>query len=267
MIDRDSIHVWRVRFDAFAVLSEVERDRRMESWRAILSAEERRRADSFRTEALRQDYIAAHAALRYVLGMYLKVWPAVIRIHAAERTKPSLANVLIGLESDQDREQLDLRFNLSHTRGAVLIGIAAGRELGVDIECQRPIEDMEAMAGSVMSDEELRLWKALEREMRTRAFYQVWTRKEAYLKAIGLGLYRSLQGVTVPVSASGLEDRMLQPRLVVDRSGEADWMVMDTPAWAGYSAAVCWEGVDGPELTVRDLDITRSDLGEIGKLD
>ena len=267
MIGQNSIHIWRMRLDTLAALSEVERNSRMESWRPILSAEEQSRADSFRTEALRQDYIAAHATLRFVLGMYLKVLPAIVRIHGAEGTKPALANALIGVEGSPHREQqLDLRFNLSHTRGAVLIGVAVGREIGVDIEWQRPMEDLEAMARSVMSDEEREFWMMLGPEKRIQAFYWVWTHKESYLKAIGLGLYRSLQDVTVSTSVGGMLGNLEHPHLVLDRAGRGSWMAMDIPAWEGYSAAVCWEGADEPELTVRDLDISRSELNEIGKL-
>ena len=268
MIDRDSIHVWRVRLDAMAALPAHERAARLESWRAMLSSEERRRAEAFLVLEHGQAYVAAHAVLRFVLGMYLGVSPASVDIGPSDGTKPTLATAGKGA-NDRDfveKEWPDLRFNLSHTRGAVLIGIAIGRELGVDIEWQRPIEDLEGMARSVMSDGELLRWDALEPENRMRAFYHVWTRKESYLKAIGLGLYRSLQDVTVPVSADALEDAQEDSRLVLDRSGMGMWSVLDVLAWAGYSASVCWEGVELPSLVVRDLDVVRCDLTAIGEL-
>lgn len=267
MIDRDSIHVWRVRLDALAALRESERAARLESWRATLSVEERRRAAAFLAPEHGQNYIAAHAALRFVLGMYLGVSPALVAIGPSNGTKPTLA-VTVGIGANDrgfvEREWLNLRFNLSHTRGAVLIGIAAGRELGVDIEWQRPIEDLEGMARSVMSDGELSQWNKLGPESRMQAFYHVWTRKESYLKAIGLGLFRSLQDVTVPVSSDALKDAQRDTRRVIDRSGEGTWSVLDVPVWEGYSASVCWEGVKAPPLVVRDLDIARCDLTGIG---
>jgi 4'-phosphopantetheinyl transferase len=269
MIDRDTIHVWRVQLDAMTTLPGDEQAARLESWRAMLSAEEQRRAGAFLALEHRQDYVAAHAALRFVLGMYLGVSPSLLDIGASGGTKPTLA-VTAGVGSkDRDfweKEWPDLRFNLSHTRGAVLIGIAIGRELGVDIEWQRPLDDLEGMARSVMSNEELLQWNALEPENRTRAFYRVWTRKESYLKAIGLGLFRNLQDVTVPVSADALEDAQRDSRRVLDRSGEGAWSVLDIPAWAGYSASVCWESAGVPPLVVRDLDIVRCDLAAIGGL-
>jgi 4'-phosphopantetheinyl transferase len=232
----------------------------------MLSAEERHRADSFRADGHGQDYIAAHAALRFVLGMYQGVLPGTIDIRSSSGTKPVLEFIPILTELGLVRdERLDLRFNLSHTHGAVLIGVAIGRELGIDVEWHRPMDDLEAMARSVMSDEELGLWKTLKPGDGTLAFYQVWTRKESYLKAIGLGLYRSLQDVTVPFFGDG--DSPIDSRLVQDRAGRGAWTVMDIPAWAGYSAAICWEGADVPQLTVRDLDIVQCDLTGIGELD
>jgi 4'-phosphopantetheinyl transferase len=152
-----------------------------------------------------------------------------------------------------------LRFNLSHTRGAALIGVTQGRELGVDIEWQRPMDDLEAMARSVMSEEELELWKALEAGARFRAFYRVWTRKESYLKAIGLGLFRRLQEVTVPVSADSLdydaEDTSRSQGLIQDQGGKGVWQVKDVAVWEGYSASICWENVGVDRLILEDLDI------------
>ena len=269
MIDRHSIHVWRVRLDAMAVLPVHERAALLESWRAMLSAEERRRAEAFLVLEHGQAYVAAHALLRFVLGMYLGVLPASVDIGPSDGTKPTLAATASKGTNNRDfveKEWPDLRFNLSHTRGAVLIGIAIGRELGVDIEWERPIEDLEGMARTVMSDGELLWWNALEPKNRMSAFYRVWTRKESYLKAIGLGLYRSLQDVTVPVSADVLEDAQEDSRLVLDLSEEGMWSVLDVLVWAGYSASVCWEGAGVPPLVVRDLDIARCDLTAIGGL-
>jgi 4'-phosphopantetheinyl transferase len=256
-----------------AGLSPGERTMLVESWRTLLSAEELRRADGFRGETYRQDYITAHAALRFVLGSYLRILPAMVSISASDGTKPVLSvaqQEMEAIELDRETEpeaRLDLRFNLSHTKGAVLIGVAAGREVGVDIEWQRPLDDLDGMARTVMSNEEISLWSKLEPERQMAAFYRLWTRKESYLKAIGLGLYRSLQDVTVPVFSDGLEDATKDCRIGQDRSGGGSWTVLDIPAWRGYAASVCWEGADRPLLTVRDLDIAQQDLAAMGDLD
>lgn len=149
----------------------------------------------------------------------------------------------------------DLRFNLSHTRGAALIGIGVGLELGIDIEWHRPMNDLDALARSVMSDTEMEQWLILKPEDRTRAFYHLWTRKEAYLKAIGLGLYRDLQEVTVPVSPDCLDDVPGRVYLVRDRAGKGRWNVRDIQVPEGYSASLCCEGEKTPRIVVQELDL------------
>jgi 4'-phosphopantetheinyl transferase len=217
----------------------------------------------------RRDYIVTHTALRYVLGQCVGIEPASVRFAAGgakesiggqmcmATSKPALASAFTaGLEIEG--KQRDIRFNLSHTRGAALIGVALGRELGVDIEWQRPIEDLEDMARAVMSAEELSQWHALEEDDRASAFYHVWARKEAYLKAIGLGLFRSLQEITVPVSANplgSLRETGERGWPVSDRAGGNIWTVADVEVCDGYSAAICCEGADLPALVLEDLHL------------
>jgi 4'-phosphopantetheinyl transferase len=254
MLTQDSVHVWRVRLDTSGGLSAARMAARTAELRGMLSVEEQRKADAFRTAEHRREYILAHAALRSVLGHFLKISPVLLDITARAGTKPVLSPA-----RNLARSWPDLRFNLSHTRGAALIGVTQGRELGVDIEWQRPMDDLEAMARSVMSEEELELWKALEAGARFRAFYRVWTRKESYLKAIGLGLFRRLQEVTVPVSADSLdydaEDTSRSQGLIQDQGGKGVWQVKDVAVWEGYSASICWENVGVDRLILEDLDI------------
>src|ERR1700735_964759 len=91
MISWSSVHVWRVRLEAMASMPAAERTTLIEAWRALLSVEELRRADAFRGEGFRQDYIAAHAALRFVLGNYLRILPVAVSICALNGTKPAIA--------------------------------------------------------------------------------------------------------------------------------------------------------------------------------
>ena len=147
----------------------------------------------------------------------------------------------------------DVRFNLSHTSGAALVGVVLSREVGIDIEWLRPMEDLDAMARSITSGEELDQWESLDAASRFDAFYRVWTRKESYLKAIGLGLYRSLQDVTVPVLLDDSSGTLWEVR---DRAGEGHWSGRDIPVEEGYSASICWEGAEALQLVVRDLDLS-----------
>jgi 4'-phosphopantetheinyl transferase len=231
----------------------------------MLSPEEQGRADAFHGDSHRRDYVVAHVALRSVLGECLGLSAAEVRFAEGSfdgngmhgqgdgRIKPALPGG--GLDGAAGGLSApDIRFNLSHTRGMALIGVAMGRELGVDVEFQRPMEDLDAMARSVMSHEELGLWQEILKTDRERAFYRVWTRKEAYLKAIGLGLYRSLQEITVPVTAEALDPNA--KGLVQDRAGEGRWWIRDVAVQGVYAAAVCSEGDDATECIVQDLDLT-----------
>ena len=141
--------------------------------------------------------------------------------------------------------------------GLFLIATAAGCEVGIDIERHRPIEDLEALVHTIASHAEQAAWEALATVSRQQAFYRLWTRKEAYLKAIGLGLFRNLQAVTVPVTPMDLSQAVL-----VNDCGESlpwpCWRLCDLPAWEGFSAALCWQSSDSashplPEMTIQDL--------------
>ncbi len=227
---------------------------RVARWQ-ILSAEEQAKAESFRAEEHRAAYVDSHAALRSILGCYLRVEAADVPLlmgsgDGAGTSKPSLA---------PQTNPNDLRFNLSHTHGAALVGVTLGRELGVDIEFRRPIEDLEEMARSVMSSEELGHWLALGDGERVSAFYHLWTRKESYLKATGVGLYGILKEITVPVSVSILDGVGGEACRVRDDAGGGLWMVTDIVAGEDISASVCFEGPSEPDIAVFDLDWAAKD--------
>jgi 4'-phosphopantetheinyl transferase len=258
MLSLDRVYIWRVSLDRSAANSAAQ----LEYWRAMLSAEELCKSRKFHSEKLCHDYIASHAALRLVLGYCLGVSPASVHYAnepvsgneggsaSAATTKPALLHA-----GDRDNQPASLHFNLSHTSGAALIGVALGRELGVDIEWHRPLGDLHDMAQNVMSNLELEQWLTMPPVEQTIGFYNVWTRKEAYLKAIGLGLYRSLQEVTVPVSASPIESQSDEPSLVHDDRGAGNWTIRDIPVNEGYSASVCREGSGTFDLAIEDLNM------------
>ena len=280
MIKTGRVKVWRLKLDRDEWTAA-----RIDAWRGVLSVEELRRADAFRRADLRRDYLLAHVALRSVLGKETGVSSSEVVFAAnsekggsGERKKPALLHVTG--DGFPDRFP-DLRFNLSHTSGEVLMAVTLGREVGIDIELRRPIEGLEGMARSVMSNEEFAGWTEISGvkggldgsgpSERFLAFYNVWTRKEAYLKAIGLGLYRDLQEVTVPVSArrleggpdvsvlsrnqGNLEGEEIGWRQVVDRSGQGDWMVADIPVEDKYSASICCEGSEVPQVEYSEVNL------------
>ena len=259
MLNEDSIEVWSLQLDA-----KQWRPEQVARWRGLLSDEELRRGDAFRTEEHRLDYIASHAALRFLLAEALDVQPRELRFVSdssrsaagggGSRIKPAL------LQTSEGAHENLLRFNLSHTRGAALICLSRGREVGVDIEFRRPMDDLESMARAVMSNVEFEFWSRFDPVQKLPSFYNLWTRKESYLKAIGLGLDRDLHEVTVSASpdrpevSSHWEFDAVQ---VIDQAGGGVWMATDIPIWNSYSAAVCYQGQRKPEIEVLVLDPER----------
>lgn len=144
----------------------------------LLSPEERARAARFRFDVHRRRFTAGRGLLREALGRWLGEDPRALVFHYGEKGKPSLAVP----------SAPDLRFNLSHSQDLGLLGVAWGRELGVDVEACRPLEDAAGLVERFFAPGERAAFAALEEERRLLGFYSGWTRKEAYVKARGDGL-------------------------------------------------------------------------------
>lgn len=144
---------------------------------AMLSPEERARAERFAFAQDRHRYIAAHAALRQILGERLGTGGEALRFVAGPFGKPTVVGT-----------GADLQFNLSHSGGTALVAVSAAGEIGVDVEVPRRLHDAEALAAAHFTQEEARALAALPAEDRATAFLVCWTRKEACLKALGVGL-------------------------------------------------------------------------------
>lgn len=156
-------------------------------FRQWLSNDELARAECFHSALGRARYISGRAALRRVLAEQLGCSPAAIRLSHGRAGKPIL---------EGGRGHLD--FNIAHSGGEAVIALANNAAVGVDIELLRPIADVESLARLVFSDVELR-----ELELApdpALAFLKGWTRKEAYVKALGLGLTAPLRDITVSLS-------------------------------------------------------------------
>ena len=142
----------------------------------FLSDEELERAAQFRFAADRQRFVAAHVALRLALAEETGERPEALRFTRSAFGKPSL--------SGWPR----VRFSLSHSLGLGLLAIGERGPLGADVELLRPIPDALALAAQHFTDSENEALLALPAAEREHAFLTCWTRKEACLKAIGLGL-------------------------------------------------------------------------------
>ena len=151
-------------------------DRHVERLSSWLAPQEHARAARFGREALRRRYIVGRASLRCALGEHLGVVPAAVPIVRGRRGRPQLAG-----ESDLD-------FNISHTEGVALIGIARGSRIGVDVEHADRAVNADGLARKFLKSSEQATLASLDEAARRRRFLRYWTCKEAMSKATGDGL-------------------------------------------------------------------------------
>jgi 4'-phosphopantetheinyl transferase len=166
-----SVHVWVANLDASAA--------KLYSLKQTLSADEHARAERFLSERDQNRFITGRGLLRTLLGSYLDRPPEQLEFAYSPRGKPALANA---------SGQHELHFNLAHSHGLILIAVTRACPLGVDVEQVRPINEAEGIAKRFFTPGEIAKLKALPEAQRLAAFFNLWTRKEAYLKATGEGL-------------------------------------------------------------------------------
>ena len=135
-------------------------------------------------------------ALRRLLGAYLGADPAGLRFGYGPRGKPGLP------------DWPGLGFNLSNSEDLALVGFLRDREIGVDVEFQKEMDDLESIATRFFSASEVAALAGVPRERKKEAFFNCWTRKEAYLKAVGEGLAAPLNSFDVTLTP-GEPPRML----------------------------------------------------------
>ena len=162
---------------------------------ALLSPDEQARAARFALPEHRRRFIAARARLRQLLGARLHASPNEVEFTYGIAGKPSLAA----------RYSRDLRFNVAHCGDVAVYAFADGCEVGVDVECEREVEDAEAIGRLCFSPAE-------RDACRTHGFLYCWTRKEAFVKALGSGLSAPLPELDVSAAPRGWSVRSLVPR-------------------------------------------------------
>lgn len=155
---------------------------------AQLSDGERLRAMRFQRSADRASFVAGRAALRRELGGELGISPTAVVIGQTAWGRPRLP---AGLADDLD-------FNVTHSGGHVAIAVARGRRVGVDIESVTMERDLELLIREVMGSREQARLARLDGLERTHTFYECWTRKEALVKAFGIGISYPLRAIDIP---------------------------------------------------------------------
>jgi 4'-phosphopantetheinyl transferase len=219
---RREVHVWRARLD----VSNAERSAR----RAVLDDAEQAQAAAYRLERDRRRFTVARGVARAVLATYSQVAPGAIRFHLGTHGKPALLGT----------GETSLRFNVSHSEEIALIAVS-DVELGVDVEHARGGFDVLELSEQAFSRAENDALLRLPPVQRRAAFFACWTRKEAYIKATGLGLTMPLGDFSVslaPDAPCELLDVASDPRLATL------WTLRSFDAGGDYPCALAFRGHD-----------------------
>ncbi len=223
---QDEVHVWRIPLDVEAPPGGV-------LWQTLATGE-RARAAAFLVDAARRRYVVARGALRSILAGYLASDPGAVPIATGPFGKPGLV---------PGASTQDLRFNLSHSGELALCAVAVGREVGIDVERMHGGRDLTAIAERFFSPPEAAALRATDEGRRARAFFKYWTRKEAFVKARGLGLLMPLDQFSVSLEPD------LGDVALAATNGQAvlAWSLHALEADPGYVAAL---GVEGRPLRI-----------------
>lgn len=212
-LDGDEVHLW------WANCEEMPGD--LES---VLPDEDQQRAKRLRVPAARRRFLAARSVTRILLGRYLGVEPAAVRIRTGARGKPRV---------EAASGHPGLHFNAAHSGATVAVALASS-ELGVDVESLRRVPKLDRLASRFCSEFERKQLFSLTETDRAAAFLTLWTSKEAYLKAVGSGIAMPLKLVEVALGPPRLV------RVAGDPHAAAEWTLLHSmlPEPATCTAAI-----------------------------
>jgi 4'-phosphopantetheinyl transferase len=222
----NEVHIW---FDSLDVSRQILAERY-----AVLNGEERARARRYGHDKVRERFVAGRGWLRCLLASYLGCEPGDVEFGTGPHGKPFLV----------DDAGSGLSFNLAHSGGMAVCAIGWDRRVGVDIEEIRPDRATDELAKRFFAAGEWQALAALPARERVVAFFRCWSRKEAFIKAIGEGLSFPLEAFEVSLGP-GEPPALLTIR--GDTEAARHWSLHELPAPAGYVSALA---VDGPAPVV-----------------
>jgi len=220
-LSHNQIHIWKLDLKNDEVYLK-------HLYENVLSPDEKKRADKLRSKDDQKRSIYSRGQLRKKLGAYLDVDPADISFSYNKYGKPSL-NAEVHTE--------DLKFNVSHSKDIVVYAITQNREIGIDVEYLKDVSRAEKIVDRFFSEEEKNFYNSQPEHKKKWAFFSLWTRKEAYSKAMGRGI--------------GLPSKDFELNLIPDNNrGSSDsfkkskWMLYNVEIESEYLAALAIEGND-----------------------
>ena len=241
-LEAGEVHVWHLTCDDDATGRAVDR------WESALPAEERRRARRLVVPGDRARFVVSHAMLRALLSRYTGDAAGRLAFARNAHGRPELTSAHAG----------DLRFNLSRAPGLIALAVARGTAVGVDVECLPPrlSTDPVELAERFFSPLETTALRSLPADERPRQFLRVWTLKEAYVKACGLGLSMPLDRFAFDVAGRST------PTFDVDPSVDdaAAWRFLAlSPTPAHLLAVAVRTGGPAPRWRVRACGVAEVD--------
>ncbi|MBC7878683.1 MAG: 4'-phosphopantetheinyl transferase superfamily protein [Anaerolineales bacterium] len=229
-LEPQHVDIWRARLEF--------PNESLKMWEATLSTDEAERAARFHFPADRDRFVASHGFLRGILARYLHSEPGELTFSVNQYGKPAL----------NDHK---LEFNLSHSRDFALVAVAQKRKVGVDVERIRQGISSQSIARQYFSKSEVAELQILSLEQREVAFFTCWTRKEAYIKAQGLGLSLPLESFDVSLTPN--EPAILRATRP-DPEDAARWTLLSLDVDSHYGSAVAVEG-QGLEFRLWDWNL------------
>jgi 4'-phosphopantetheinyl transferase len=224
----DDVHVWRASLDQPTDM--------IAKLASLLSSDECQRAERFHRLTDRRRFIAGRGISRKIISAYLALAPDEVRFVYNEYGKPFISD---------GQNHCALSFNLSHSNGMALYALVRGRRVGIDIEYMREDFATLEVAERFFSKDEFEALKATPNDRRTGAFFNCWSRKESYIKAIGMGVSYPLDGFTVSLAPDAAPELL---KVNADTAEAAHWKMYELDVAEGYAAALI---VENPPVSFR----------------
>lgn len=222
-LNEGEIHVWKIALDDPALKPEY-------LFKDVLSEDEKQRAGRFSFSEYRNKSVSARGCLRKILGNYLKTHPKEIVFEYNEYGKPA-----IPAESNPD----EIKFNLTHSRNLALCAVAKKSDVGIDVEFVRHVMRPDKILERFFSEGEREFYNSRPETMKIRAFFSLWTIKEAYSKAVGTGLSSRSRETDLSSVVKGASPARVPITLKV---GAGKLSILQIAPGDGYTAALASRG-------------------------
>lgn len=224
----NSLHIWCVSLEVG--------ETRLHNLKGLLSEDELTRADGYHFERQRRRYIVCRGQLRKILAGYIKCSTTSIKFQYGDKGKPDLA---VGQTTAKTK------FNVSKSEELALIAVTNAGEVGVDIEHLRPVSDATKLAQRYFAVSEVETLLSLPNSLHERTFLEIWTRKEAFIKATGQGLSYPLNQFAVSAAHTG---PVVTVKLFQDSAQSEHWHLVSISPSKDVLAAVAVCGTS-PQIT------------------